>query len=213
MYNTIPADVVMRNSIRFVFAPFALLLCVGLQPAASQGRTSPPAPPGSLNVMQVPPSDLPPNTAVADLRDGDACVHLFAGMGAGPELSVHTAGRGHNAKTHFYFHGSEVTVFPRPVEVSIILFADCRKTDSAVSFAWPEFSRHLRFVYHWNFDPSHSREVEPTDLTTQDSIWKEDSSSKQLWFTLPAVGVPIQTLLTVEVFTGDRLLTTFTLHL
>jgi hypothetical protein len=41
----------------------------------------------------------------------------------------------------------------------------------------------------------------------------EDSSTKNLEFTLPATGIPIGTHLMVEIFSGDHLLKTFGLHL
>ena len=187
-------------------------------PFAAQDPAKAPGGPGALVHPQPPQGTLPPNTALVGLREGDECIRLFAGMSGGPELQLRRKGKGRDARMHYYFHGVEVATFPRPVQITINLFADCKANAAAVSFVWPEFTRHLRFVYHWSFEAENgtaqsTRDVEPSNLEVQDSVWMEDSSTKNLEFTLPATGIPIGTHLIVEIFSGDHLLKTFGLHL
>jgi hypothetical protein len=91
-------------------------------PFAAQDPAKTPGGPGALVHPHLPQGTLPPNTALVDLREGDECIRLFAGMSGGPELQLRRKGKGRDAKMHYYFHGVEVATFPRPVQITINTF-------------------------------------------------------------------------------------------
>lgn len=158
--------------------------------------------------------DVPANgSAGLSVKSEGSCVRLSAQMKA-EGVKIRLSG-GH--RQTFYFRGAEVHEFPEPIKLSISTSANCTDDPRRPSFAWPEFAEHLHFSFAWNTsdEASHSHlvTVKPTQNDAVSPPWREGSSTKEFWFTIPAKGTPIGSRLNIEVFSGEKLLRTFSVQL
>jgi hypothetical protein len=159
-------------------------------------------------------TDVPANGSAGTLvKSGGSCVRLSAQMKAeGMEIRL----QGENLRT-FYFRGAQVYKFPEPIKLSISTSANCTDDPLFPSFVWPAFAEHLHFSFAWNTsvetNQSHLVTVKPTQNDAMSPPWREASSSKEFWFTIPAEGIPIGSKLNIEVFSGEKLLKSFFVQL
>jgi hypothetical protein len=117
----------------------------------------------------------------------------------------------------FYFRRRRVYRFPEPIKLSISTSVNCTDDPLSPSFVWPEFVEHLDFSFAWNTSVEASRShlvtVKPSQNDSMSPPWREGSSSKEYWFTIPAEGIPIGSRLNIEVFSDEKPLKSFSVQL
>jgi hypothetical protein len=155
--------------------------------------------------------DIPAiGSAGTSLKSGGSCVRLDTQIKVeGMKIRLE-AGKPQT----FYFRDAQVYKFPEPIKLSVSAFANCA---GGPSFAWPDFAEDLHFSFTWDTSAETNRPhlaiVRPTHRGVLSPLWSEGSSSKNFWFTIPAEGVSIGSKLNIDVYSGGKLLRSYSVQM
>jgi hypothetical protein len=172
----------------------------------------------SASFLSAQKSSFPPQSALTQLRKGEACVSLFAGIDT-PEELRNLKKKKEKGQTRFYRGKSEIISFPAEITVEIHMFAGCQAEGPWFKNppAWPSFANELKFEFFWT-EPSQQGSVSPpmpvtpTKVIQQQSALAEYGSEKEFTFTVPSKSVPLSSHLWVKVSAEREQVGEFTLQ-
>jgi hypothetical protein len=149
--------------------------------------------------------ETPQAGTINELRNGPSCVTMFSAMGHGPKLRV--IGKRKNKPTRYLYNGKEVSTFPEPVQVKVIVSPNC-EGDAAMNPTWPDWVKKLQFHFVWELTGKLSKTISDEALgqiSESSSAWPEAGRTRDLSFTIPSQGIPVTSVLRLEVILENGL--------